>query len=277
MSRNKHGLTFRHGRESQFGHVTAAGYLYDHPGMEGWRTFDHYGIAYVIEGEGRFQDGNGYDTQINPGDLIIVYPGLRHYYGPTKGRCWNEFYVLFDGDVFDLGVRSELFDPKRPVAHAEPIDYWARELELILEESGEPGYSSVATSCKLLATLARMLRQGPGGRVTSENARWLQHATRLLEYDLENPPNVEAIAEALETSVPTFRKRFKELSGQPPGRFRMTRLIERASELMQDARLTNKEIAEQLGFRDEFYFSRRFKEITGKAPREFRRSLFRQS
>ena len=35
---------------------------------------------------------------------------------------------------------------------------------------------------------------------------------------------------------------------------------------------TNKQLAEMLGFYDEFHFSRRFHQITGQSTREFRRS-----
>jgi len=56
----------------------------------------------------------------------------------------------------------------------------------------------------------------------------------------------------------------------------MGRLIDRACELMCESRFTDSEIAERLGFCDEFYFSRRFKEITGKSPRMFRKNLAMQ-
>jgi AraC-like DNA-binding protein len=74
-------------------------------------------------------------------------------------------------------------------------------------------------------------------------------------------------------SAETFRKKFARLAGTPPWRYRMTQVIERACRLVHEGRLTNKEIAERLGFNDEFHFSRRFKQITGRSPREFRKLL----
>ena len=43
--------------------------------------------------------------------------------------------------------------------------------------------------------------------------------------------------------------------------------------LMTERNLNNKEIAETLGFYDEFHFSRRFHQITGQSPRQFRRAM----
>jgi len=42
---------------------------------------------------------------------------------------------------------------------------------------------------------------------------------------------------------------------------------------MQGGNLTDRQIAERLGFCDEFYFSRRFKQLTGRSPRQFREEL----
>jgi len=39
---------------------------------------------------------------------------------------------------------------------------------------------------------------------------------------------------------------------------------------MQNRSLKDRQIAESLGFCDEFYFSRRFKAVTGQSPRQFR-------
>lgn len=42
---------------------------------------------------------------------------------------------------------------------------------------------------------------------------------------------------------------------------------------MQQTDLSDKQIAAELGFCDEFHFSRRFKQITGRSPRAFRSGL----
>ena len=50
----------------------------------------------------------------------------------------------------------------------------------------------------------------------------------------------------------------------------MTGVIEHACRLVHEERLTNREIADQLGFSDEFHFSHRFKQVTGRSPAQFR-------
>jgi len=78
------------------------------------------------------------------------------------------------------------------------------------------------------------------------------------------------IARALGLSYETFRKEFARETGQPPARYRLHRLIEQARLLIAGRNLSNKQIAETLGFYDEFHFSRHFRQVSGQSPREFR-------
>jgi len=49
--------------------------------------------------------------------------------------------------------------------------------------------------------------------------------------------------------------------------------IEHCEDLLQDRRLTIKQIADACGFCDEFHFAKRFKELTGLTPAQFRHRL----
>jgi AraC-like DNA-binding protein len=82
-----------------------------------------------------------------------------------------------------------------------------------------------------------------------------------------------AIARSFGLSYETFRKEFARRAGQPPARYRLHRRIEQARILMKERNLSNKQIAETLGFCDEFHFSRRFHQVTGQNTRAFRRTM----
>ena len=77
-------------------------------------------------------------------------------------------------------------------------------------------------------------------------------------------------------SYERFRKRFAELKGVPPARYRMLRLIDRACVRLAGGETSLKEIAGGLGFCDEFHFSKLFKQRTGLAPSVYRRQMRRQ-
>jgi AraC-like DNA-binding protein len=58
-----------------------------------------------------------------------------------------------------------------------------------------------------------------------------------------------------------------------PHRYRQSRVMDQACQLLCTTHRTISEIAANLGFCDEFHFSRSFKKITGKSPSTFRSKI----
>lgn len=86
-------------------------------------------------------------------------------------------------------------------------------------------------------------------------------------------PAAARVAGGMGVSYETFPRRFTQIVGLSPIRYRNRFLIERACRLMQETHLNDKEIAYRLGSYDEFHFSRRFKQVVGRSPTEFRKTL----
>jgi AraC-like DNA-binding protein/uncharacterized cupin superfamily protein len=268
------GLRFRHAARSALGRISAAGWM-THAGMDGWRDLGRHAAAFVLHGEGRYRDRQGKDLRVGPGSLILVFPGLKHYYHPDPGTEWTEFYLIFDGPAIDLWERQGLLDRSAPVVSGLlPAEIWARRFEEVLGPTGVLGTAlPLVEMCQLQVVLAEALshRTHSGGR--DGDAEWVRRAKALLEVGVNRHESIETVARELGLSPTAFRRRFVRLFGLSPSRYRTVRTIDRACELMQSARMLDKEIAAKLGFCDEFYFSRRFKEITGQSPREFRHEL----
>lgn len=269
----------RHAITSQIGSIKQAGYLPDSrgTGKPKMRVLGEYAVVFLLDGQGHYADANGVDRPINPGDLIIIFPELAHHYGPGVHQSWTEMYLVFNGPVFELWDRQQLLDRNRPVIHLEPLDYWAKRFESIL---GAPHQAGIAPPllevCRLQEVLAEVLTGGSSGgspEMDMEDARWIERACMLLEADLANKRHPWQVAKQMKINYELFRKRFTRIMGTPPGKFRSDRIIDRACEMMQRGRLSDKQIALTLGFCDEFYFSKRFKQAVGCTPTVFRQRL----
>ncbi|MCX6923660.1 MAG: AraC family transcriptional regulator [Verrucomicrobia bacterium] len=258
-------IYFKTAKGSPVGRITLAGLLRDHTGVpdKPTRTLGSFAVVYVLRGKGTFRTAAGFKHEVVPGDLLTVFPDIPHWYGPPKGSVWDEFYIVFSGKVFDLWRANRLLDPARPIRHLEPLDYWLRRLqEVVVSET-----DSLQQVCCFQHVLAEALEASD----TPNDPHWLQHARNLLEAAGNTSP--QAIARGLGMSYASFRNRFTTATGTAPGHYRTTKLIDRACSLIVAGGVSNKEVAERLGFCDEFHFSRRFKQVMGLSPSQFRHKL----
>ncbi len=84
---------------------------------------------------------------------------------------------------------------------------------------------------------------------------------------------IEDLCGCVNLSESNLIKLFKNNLGRTPVDFINQVRINRAKELLLHTDMRVKEIAWNIGFADEFYFSRVFKKLEGKSPRDFKRQM----
>jgi AraC-like DNA-binding protein len=256
---------------TKLGQVSLGGYIRNSRGVSltDLRTYGKYALVYLLEGSGRMKSGNLPVVKCRAGDLLFVYPEIPHGYGPGPGETWSEFYVVFHGPIFDFWRRAGLLQPQSPIRHLPHIRRWLPQLEAVVEAAlpatAKGMLQRVCRLQKFLGDIVEVPKPGP------HPVPWLESAMDILVTQPALPP--AAIARSLGLSYETFRKEFTRRTGHPPTRYRLHRLIDQARVLITERHLSNKQIAETLGFCDEFHFSRRFHHVTGQSTRDFRQTL----
>ena len=238
------------------------------------RSYDGAALVLVTRGQGVYKDGSRKKQVVKQGDAILVFPGTPHWYGPQKGQIWDEVYVAFDGPLFDAWFRTGLLSPENPIRNlGTSIDDKASWLLLWIER-----FVAMKDQRQQLQALVALMgfvseiALGDGMRPSEQNT-WLGRAQSILFHDLREDVDLDKVAKEMGMSYEAFRKRFLAYAGVSPLRYRNGRKIESAKQLIRYAPQTsNKEIADALGFSDEFHFSKRFRQISGVTPQAFRRS-----
>ncbi len=238
------------------------------------RSFGTPGELAESSGGGHFEDTLGFAHRLQPGDLLFLYPEIGHTYGPGPEDFWNEIFIIFEGAIFDLWLEKGLLNPHRPLLHLEPVDYWFNRFKDTVWATPQAGPEyALVRLCRLQQLLADILVYDQQRGADQVDHEWLSLAKTLLMANLQAKPDFEEIAAALGMSYDGFRKRFSKEAGVSPARFHTLRRMDRACELLLNQSLTLKEIAQQLGFVDEYHLSKRFKQVIGVSPTGFR-SLF---
>ncbi len=260
--------------ECSLGRVTIAGSLCNSRGAGNirQRVYGQWAFVYLVEGSGIYEDSLGTRQEVETGNWIMVFPELAHHYGPRKGEHWNEVHVCFQGAVFEQWRACGIFDAARPVGTLEPVAFWWKELAMVFRQLGKKETSSLEALTLWQQWLARILTRHSVRKSGEE--QWIEQACRLLDQGMSGEDSGgQRVARQLGMGYENFRKRFVQHTGVPPGRYRETLRIKRAKQLLQSKRLTNKELADMLGFCDEAHFSKTFRRLVGQSSREFRNSL----
>lgn len=267
-------LIHQNATKSPLGWVAAAGFVKANPGvgLNNMRVLGSYALVYLLDGRGQYTDANGLELDVRAGDALFLFPELAHRYGPGRDDTWDEFYMVFDGPVFDLWREESLINAREPLHHLMPTDYWLRRFQSVLEGENLPGQEqSLSQVAKLQQVLADILAHEKQKHMDDDDRTWLSSACAMLKKEsATDEVALEDVAGKLQMSYASFRKKFARLAGMPPAKYRMKLVIDQACEMIHQRHYTNKELAEACGFCDEFHFSRTFKRFTGVSPKAFR-------
>lgn len=268
----KHELIYNSETETPLGQLRLCGAISGGRGVfprRPLRVYGRYAVVCVTRGRGVYEDAGGGRRDVSAGEAILVLPEWPHWYGPKAGQTWDEIYATFDGPVFDLWRRQGMLDISHPV-RPYPDGFADRLRERLTEaaraEGSEGRFRQVNAFLLLLSELFP-----PGTTTNEERHDWAAEARALLATDLGREMDLTEVAHAVGMGYETFRKRFQQQVGVSPARYRAGLRIAAARELLRyTPQMTNRQVAETLGFADEFHFSRRFTEAVGISPREFR-------
>ena len=238
---------------------------YKSPFVHPRRTMADYDFIYMLEGEWKIgQEGVEYPMKK---DTLLILRGSVEHYGITP--CTQ-------------GTKTMYFHIGMPEGHSSTLhgegDFLLRPCYTDMSQKVKARFFDVVRSylagntkkanlyfSLLLCDLEESERFGEQGRIAA------RIKTKIHEHPERFFSNAE-LARAVNVSVKTAENRFKAMYGLTVHQYILDFKIREAIsyfELYPD--ITVKEVAHNLGFFDEYHFSKTFKRIMGKSPREWRR------
>lgn len=276
-------------RDEDWGiHVTTAGYVkiapggdYPPPGhpkgyafyWQNGRILPEFQLHYIPRGGGVFESETGGRKKVEAGNVFLLFPGEWHRYTARETTGWHEYWVGFGGQYAMRLLRKGFLSPRRPVLRLREEHAL---LDLFTGIIGEMraeriGFSQIlgATTALILAIVHAATRAGSGVDTHAEAV--IRRAKTLLHERVDQPIELEWVADELRVGSAWLRRNFSHHTGLPLHQYHLQLRINRAMHLLSGTAAAIKEVAAQTGFDDAHYFSRVFKKKTGSSPEVWRR------
>jgi len=270
---------FENGSPNPAGDLLNAGMGLPAHHMDWWDTrkmwsYPHYSIVILLgDGTGFYRNEDGFQCQLNYGDLVITFPYQKQHYSPRKEQNWGEIYTAFNGDIFRIAEAQNSINRRRPVWKLAKPEIRVKQLQQLLQipppVQPEQSFQRAVSFLHLLMEMVKTAEPVEEDLVAGD---WFAHACQMITADLHHKINWKDIATSLGMSYHTFRLYFRRRAGMSPLQYREGQRFKAACDLLLNMPFkTCSEIAFILGFANTYHFSEQFKKHVGVPPNEYRK------
>ncbi len=221
-------------------------------------------------------------VHLRPGALFWMRPGGLYLGDHDKRNRLGVNYIHFDllkrGRV--VTGRVDIHREHRDVLDVEYVETITRRIARAWQSAkvGHTDQADVATQLLrglLMDMDANESKQAnahqPRGGTERHHYQLAMRAAARLSEDLTNAPSIAEIAQQASCTPDHLTRVFSKVMGMSPQAYLVQRRIDRAKQLLRETGLTVSQIADVLGYRDVYFFSRQFKQKSGWTPTEYRR------
>lgn len=237
------------------------------------RTLNDFYIVYISKGKGQYGSSLTPSTKVTEGTCFFLYPGIWHRYKPEIKSGWEEYWVGFNGSYAKHLMSEDFFDHNKTLLNIglskEVVKLFTKLIDVV--KQGYVGYPQqlAGIAVQLLGHI-HCFSQNLISNNNDPKQKLIDKARFLIQESFDNILDMEKLASQLPMGYSSFRKVFKELTGESPNQYHINLRLERAKQLLEITLLNISEIAFQTGFETVSYFSKLFKKKNGVSPKAYR-------
>lgn len=245
------------------------------------KRFDYHTLQLMTRGRVELWYDNRREV-IESAGAWPCFPGpWTRFHAADAGGWWTHRYAAFSGPRVARWRREGLLLDGPQALTPRAARGLAPTLDRVISAVGRGRQMDLLRAAHELESLLLRLAElrqpaldpvdqaGQGGGV---RPAWLDAVVHALEDTDAPDPDYAALAATQSMALSTLRRQFREALGVPLHAYRLTRKMAAARGLLAETALPVGEIANQLGYRDVYYFSRQFRQEVGVSPSRYRRS-----
>lgn len=232
--------------------------------------FPGHELIYCLAGAGYVRVG-GATHRVGAGELVWVNCHHPHEHGAVAEDPWEVYWVRIEGPRLEqmcTMLSADTWPVLAGMGRAEAEAVYREIFTQMQSDAPEsaPRLHAAVAQLLALACCARQ-RHEPEENVPAP----LRKAVERMRLFYFEPHTVGELAELVGMSASHFARVFKAAFGTSPIDWLRRERISQAKRRLGDTEDAIQWIAQEVGYRDRFFFSKDFKKLTGFTPREYRR------
>ena len=239
--------------------------------MERTNGAEQHILIYCHDGKGDVIIGNK-EYKIEADDFITIPIKTPHSYSADKDEPWSIFWVHFKGTVSGKLVSSL----EKKTGLKGFIKFKDESIQLFNEiyNQLERGYSSnnlMYTNMSMWRFFTTFLfndKFDSSGKLSNKDS--IDRVIDYLSRNVDKVLSLDEMAREVNLSPSHFSYLFKKKTGYSPIEYFNHLKVQKACQYLLFTKLRIKEISQELGIEDQYYFSRMFTKVMGLAPNDYR-------
>ncbi|WP_341278625.1 helix-turn-helix domain-containing protein [Paenibacillus sp. FSL H8-0537] len=241
-----------------------------HQGAGSYRIGVHV-LCFILEGEASLLI-DGLLCRIRPFELYLLVPGMIV---DIPDRCSTiTYYGLFfepvmlvkEGKKFE-GVKSLSLSGAFLPGHIpirQPQQVLQRLLHMYDRSRGAARADAFSLRLLLEEFISFIITNAPEQREASDER--IERSILYMKENYMRKINIDHLAEAAEMTTTAYSRLFRKMKVASPIEYLSQIRMDKAKQILDQEDRRVKEVADYVGFRSEFYFSRMFQRLVGVSP-----------
>ena len=233
-------------------------------------NYPYFFIKYTIQGKG-ILDIDSKKINIKPGILTGFESGTAHHYTADPNDPMKHYFITFVGSE-----SKELFS-KSSLSKKHYVEVENTEETLFLFEkmmslgNNRPEYSQeICCSYLRIILLEQAINSVKSKASLSISMVTYQECKFYIDNNFSSIKSVLEVANKCKVDARYMSSLFKRYCHISPSQYLMRLKLNRAANLLLNTDMTVKEISHEVGFIDQYHFSRNFKKFHGMSPKLYR-------
>lgn len=234
------------------------------------RPVGHINVfEYVISGKGTVTTSSG-TFYPSAGDSYLLRKGEYHDYYSDSEEPWVKIWINVLGDLPSEVLDAYGFHNSMLFPNLDISDYLKQIHKIAYAEATD--LDTMYDRCFVVfVKLCQFLRQTlSAGKKFSDIPENIVELKQYIDNHLEENLTLDKCNSITHLSTSQTIRSFRHAYGVPPYEYLNQQRIEMAKVMLRGSLVSIQDIALQLGFTDQYYFSKYFKKRVGKSPKDYR-------